>query len=313
MTTTTPTPATRSDMSRGTMAVDVPSVDWRAVVAGAFGAIAISFVLIGFGSALGLSLTSARPYAGLSVTWLAILAALWLSIVHVIAFAAGGYLAGRMRVPISGQSDEREFRDGAHGFLVWALVTVVFAIVLASGTTALTGKAVDSAGKMVSAGTQAATANPAAAEQAVLYGVDRMMRSSSSATQAPSQTQSADVPRQSAEIARIFTVAFAQGTLPTADRDYVAGLVTARTGLAEAEARRRVDEAFTQLQTTARNAEAKVRDAAEAARKAAIASAFLAAAVALVGLLAAAWAATGGGNDRDSGRALVVFGRPRFW
>ena len=80
---------------------------------------AISLVFFTFGSAIGLSVVSPYPYAGLSLTAFIILAALFTALVQVGSFAAGGYLAGRMRTPwLSGVEQERQFRDGSHGFFV---------------------------------------------------------------------------------------------------------------------------------------------------------------------------------------------------
>ena len=72
--------------------VETSGVDWKAVIAGAIAAAAISGLLTAFGAAIGLSLTSAHR-TGLSVTTLAIAAAIWLVMVHVWSFTAGGYLA----------------------------------------------------------------------------------------------------------------------------------------------------------------------------------------------------------------------------
>ncbi|MDP1841484.1 MAG: hypothetical protein Q8L19_23540, partial [Reyranella sp.] len=46
----------------------------------------------------------------------------------------GGYLAGRMRTPwLSGVEQERQFRDGSHGFAVWAVGILIGACIALSG------------------------------------------------------------------------------------------------------------------------------------------------------------------------------------
>jgi hypothetical protein len=60
-------------------------------------AAAISLVLVTFGSAIGLSAISPWPHVGLSPTVALLIAALWAAVVQVVAFAAGGYVAGRVR------------------------------------------------------------------------------------------------------------------------------------------------------------------------------------------------------------------------
>src|SRR4030095_16949218 len=88
-------------------ATDLPGgryVDWGPIILGTLGALAIMVVLMTFGGALGLSVVSPQPYAGLSAKALAVLAGLYAALVHVASFAAGGHLAGRMRTP-SGTPD----------------------------------------------------------------------------------------------------------------------------------------------------------------------------------------------------------------
>ncbi|MDP1839291.1 MAG: hypothetical protein Q8L19_12395, partial [Reyranella sp.] len=109
-------------------------LEWGPVIAGALGAAAISLVFFTFGSAIGLSIVSPYPYAGLSVTTFLVLAALFTALVQVGSFAAGGYLAGRMRTPwLSGVESERQFRDGSHGFAVWAVGILIGACIALSG------------------------------------------------------------------------------------------------------------------------------------------------------------------------------------
>ena len=93
------------------VATDLPAgryVDWGPIIVGTLGALAIMVVLMTFGGALGLSVTSAQPYAGLSAKALAVLAGPYVALVHVASFAAGGYLAGRLRTPWVDQRHRRE-------------------------------------------------------------------------------------------------------------------------------------------------------------------------------------------------------------
>ena len=68
------------------VATDLPAgryVDWGPIIVGTLGALAITVVLMTFGGALGLSVTSAQPYAGLSAKALAVLAGVYACLVHV--------------------------------------------------------------------------------------------------------------------------------------------------------------------------------------------------------------------------------------
>src|SRR3954471_2506282 len=127
---TNPVPATPVAFESST---PVRSVQWGAVILGALGAIAISMVLFTFGAGIGLSATSAQPYAGASAKALAVISALYTAVALVASFAAGGYVTGRMR-SLSAPEDvaESDFRDGAHGFAVWAVAIVLGGLVAAS-------------------------------------------------------------------------------------------------------------------------------------------------------------------------------------
>src|SRR5436190_4664694 len=116
-------------------------VEWGAVLAGAFLAAAISFVLLTFGTAIGLSATSPWPNSGTSAKVIASVAVFWAMAQQIGAFMAGGYVAGRMRSRWHEVGHEAEFRDGLHGGLVWAVGVVVGAALFLStaGSVAKTG------------------------------------------------------------------------------------------------------------------------------------------------------------------------------
>jgi hypothetical protein len=97
-------------------------VEWGAVFAGGVMAAAISFVLLTFGTTIGLSFTSQWASAGLSAKAIASLAAFWTMASQIGAAMIGGYVAGRMRSRMGEIAEhEVEFRDGLHGGLVWAI------------------------------------------------------------------------------------------------------------------------------------------------------------------------------------------------
>ncbi|HEY8189612.1 MAG TPA: hypothetical protein VIF12_02935 [Micavibrio sp.] len=106
-------------------------VEWSAIFGGAVLALAISAVFLQFGAAIGLSVDS--PYRHDELTAAGAFAiGVWLLWVQISASFAGGYLAGRMRKPVSfSDSHEREMRDGMHGLLTWAASTVAVVIAAA--------------------------------------------------------------------------------------------------------------------------------------------------------------------------------------
>jgi len=273
-------------------------VEWGAVLAGAFLAAAISFVLLSFGTAIGLSATSPWPNAGASAKVIASVAVFWVLAQQIGAFMAGGYVAGRMRSRWHEPTEhEIEFRDGLHGGLVWAVGVVIGAALLlsAAGNVAQTGAQV--------AG-QAATSAMASTNDPMDAILDTMVRptsaqagaappaASASAATAPASgirrtAQGGDETR--AEMSRIVASAVASGTLSGPNRTYLAQLVAQRAGIPQAEAEKRVNEAV--------NAG---REAADKARRAAVLTGFATAASLILSLGAAWWAALRGGHHRDN-------------
>ncbi|RAR54631.1 hypothetical protein C7401_124128 [Paraburkholderia unamae] len=108
------------------------AVSWGAVLAGALSMAAFSLVLLTLGTGLGLSSLSPWP-GGMHVKTLGIAAIVWVCVTQIMSGALGGYLAGRLRGHWPDiTNDEAHFRDTAHGFLAWALATLVTAALLSS-------------------------------------------------------------------------------------------------------------------------------------------------------------------------------------
>lgn len=286
-------------------------LEWGPIFVGALGTLAILVVLMAFGAALGLSVISPQPYAGLSAKSVAVLAGTYAVLAHVGAFAAGGYLAGRMRTPWATSDEvEKHFRDGGYGFTVWALGVVLAAVVATSGIGAAVKTAVGATTAVAAAGTAGAASNPAVGSaissmQPTDYAVDRLLAPGPTAPTGAAPTRA----ELSAPIARTFAANLANPQLDARDRTYLAQLVAQRTGMPQADAEKRVDEAFAELKA----AEQKARDAADKARKATLIAAFLAAATLAVGCAAACSGSALGAKHRDERTLVGLFGSRRFW
>lgn len=314
------TAATTTTTDATAVATDLPGgryVDWGPIILGTLVALAIMVVLMTFGGALGLTVTSPQPYAGLSAKALAVLAGLYIALVHVASFATGGYLAGRMRTPwVTSDTVERHFRDGGHGFAVWALGVVVGAALALSGASGIAKAVTGATTAVAAAGTAGAAANPQVPQalqqlsaQPVDYAVDRLLApgpTGAAPAGGPAPGSRADL---APAIARAFTANLNNPQLDARDRAWLASLVSQRTGLPQAEAEKRVDEAFTEMKA----AEQKARDAADKARKATLIAGFLAAATMAIGAAAACAGAALGARHRDERTLVVLFGSRRFW
>jgi hypothetical protein len=140
------------------------------------------------------------------------------------------------------------------------------------------------------------------------YATDLLFRAGPAATPASAPAQGQNTDGQRTEASRIFAASIKNGEFSARDRDYLTQLVMMRTGLPQAEAQRRVDDAMNEAKTL----EIKARDAADKARKAAIVAGFIAAASLLISLAVACFTAGLGGQHRDEGRSPHFHGR-RFW
>jgi hypothetical protein len=227
-------------------------------------------ILLAMGAGLGLASVSPWPGSGASVTTFTVMTAIWLIVVQWLASGLGGYLTGRLRSRwVSTHTHEVFFRDTANGLVMWALATVLGAVLLASAASLAVGTGVRAAGVPTSG-----AVNP--------YDVDSLFRSSHPDVTIPASNASS-------EATRILGKALTTGNMPAADRGYLAQLIAARSGLSQEEAQQRVDAVTTQA-----------REAADAARKASAAASIYIALSMLVGAFIAGVAAALGGRVRDT-------------
>ena len=109
-------------------------VHWGAIVAGALGAAGITLILITLGPGLGLVTVSPWSPNAHAPEIFGRMAGTWLIITQWLSAALGGYLAGRLREKWVGvRTEEVLFRDTAHGFLAWALGTLIVVLLLTFG------------------------------------------------------------------------------------------------------------------------------------------------------------------------------------
>ena len=170
-----------------------PTVSWGAILAGAFAAAALSFILLSIGTAFGLSVASPWDFTGREAAEAAatagVGAAIFLIVIHAISLGVGGYLAGRLRPKATGaRGDETYFRDTAHGLVVWAVSAVATVLMLAclalaaaSGGVAVTTSALNAAGQAAGGVAGAASSEgPAGMDQLVggrdAYFIDALFR-----------------------------------------------------------------------------------------------------------------------------------------
>ena len=293
------------------------AVSWAAIFAGAAAAAAMSLILLVLGVGFGLSSVSPWSNQGVSATTAGVGSIVWLLVVALIASGLGGYLAGRLRARwVEAHVDEVYFRDTAHGFLAWAVATLVTAGLLTSTIGSIVGAGAEAGGSAIGAAGTAATsmvaggaATTAGADKAdgsssIGYFTDSLFRpsapaasgSGAAATGSPDASTSA---ASTAEAGKILARSLSTGTLSPDDTKYVGQLVAQRAGLSQADAEKRVADTYAKAQQAVKDAEAKAKDAADKARKAAAYTALWLFISLLLGAFAASLMATFGGRRRD--------------
>jgi len=261
-------------MEGGMAAEDRRTIQWSSVLAGAFAAGAMSFILVSFGVAIGLGVSSASPTWRDASAALALLSGLYLIIQAIFSFGFGGYIAGRTARPapvLATIEDEGERRDGLHGLTAWAL-----AVLLGAALLALLGAAAIDRSPM-----RSSASNMSAAEPLLSYELDKLFR-------APRRPPNTDLREARAEAGRILMTSSSHSGVSTDDRTYLVQQVAALTGLAAPDAERRVDALIADAKT-----------AINRARRNAIIVAFSVAAATLIGAAVAWAAAVAGGRHRD--------------
>jgi hypothetical protein len=287
-----------------------PGISWAAALAGAAVAAAVSIMLISFGSGLGLAAVSPLSANRPSVMTFTVIGAIWLIIVQWVSAFFGGYLAGRLRPSMTDvHTDEVGFRDTATGFVAWAVATVFVVAVAASGATGAVSGVARAAGSLVASVAGGAAQGGAAGAVAAPGGepsgylLDVLFRAAQ--PDAPGTAQAGNGPsgngpsgnatETKAEAGRILATGVT-GDISQPDRDYLAQLVAARTGLAPADAGKRVDAVIAREKQAVETA----KQDANAARKAAAAFSLYAAVAMLIGAFIACVAAALGGRQRDA-------------
>ncbi|MCC2658390.1 MAG: hypothetical protein K0Q76_3498 [Panacagrimonas sp.] len=272
---------------------------WSAVIAGALAAAALSLILLILGSGLGFAVASPWGDEGPSADAFGAAAVVWMILMAVAASALGGYLAGRLRHRwIEIKVEERYFRDTVHGFLTWAIATLIAAAALGSAASLIARGSAAIAGAAASAVDGPAVKGMALDRAEALsddYFNDALFRSEGAA-----EKRSLDSEAR-AEVQRILAYsALTSETMADADHRYVVHVVAAQTGLSEAEAEVRVTQTVNQMRQASESLKETAREAADEAREAGAKLSLWIFVSLLSGAFAAAWAATLGGRHRNS-------------
>ncbi len=259
------------------------AASWPAIIAGAFVATSVSLILLARGSGLGITSILTSADHRLSGTAMVATTAIWLIVTQWISAGLGGYIAGRLRTRWLGtHRHEVFFRDTAHGLVTWAVATVVLAVLVGASLPSVIAVGLNTASRKSPTAVHSTLSS--LAFSAAPYGIDKLFRSTNSAA-----IEDASGPKVEAD--HILKNALAVGSLPDADRMYLAALIVAKTRISASDAETRVNDWL----AMSMEADANTKVEAAASREAAIYTALSL----LIGAFIASVAAALGGRLRD--------------
>ncbi len=276
-------------------------VSWGAIFAGAAGSAALAMILLLLGVGLGFSAMSPWADSGMSAKGIGISTVVWLAFTQIVASGLGGYIAGRLRVKWANlHGDEVYFRDTAHGFLSWAVATLVAATLIVGSVSSIVGGGIKAGANMASGAAGAVTqvagsaaSNSNASSDDYGYFIDSLFRDDRPAAVSDDAAH--------AVVVRIFAKTINNGgQLSAEDRSYLAQLIAQRTNLSQADAERRVDQVYAQALKSYEDAKLAAKNAAETAAKVASMTALWTFVSLLCGAFFASLAAIWGGRRRDA-------------
>lgn len=283
------------------IAAPASAVSWGAILAGAAAAAALSLILLMLGVGLGLSSVSPWARDGISATTFGASTVIWITVTQLAASAFGGYLAGRLRTRWANtHTDEVYFRDTAHGFLAWAIASLVTVTLLSSAVGSILTGGAQIVGTAASTGAQLIP-KADSVDSSTGYFVDSLFRTPTTPGADAAAMPAAEpvTAAQLQEVGRIFASNLQSTTLPPADARHIGQLIAQRTGMSQADAETRVNTVYAQMQTQLQTAKAKALDAVEKSRKLSSYAALWLFIALLMGAFAASWVATYGGRQRD--------------
>jgi hypothetical protein len=251
---------------------------WGLAIAGGVAATAVTFFLLTLGSGFGLLLVNPAAHSGSAAPAFLTGGAIYFFVAQAFGFAVGGHLAGRLLGPLIESRVQEDFRAAAHGLIAWAvtILATLFVMALAGLTAASTGA--------TTAALYGATASRTTDTSPTAYLVDVLFRPAQNNAVTNSWNAVANANAR-AEAGRLVDMGLARGQqLGQDDHDRLITLVAAEAHISRDQAAGRIDRMQADIQ-------AKIKRAADIARKvASYASLWIAASLlfgALVAMLAA--------------------------
>jgi hypothetical protein len=257
----------------------VGGVSWSSILAGVTAAIAVQLLLNLLGIAVGAGTINPQqgqqPGQGLAVG-----AAIWFVLSSIIALFVGGWIAGRL----AGTSNKK---DGAlHGFVTWALASLVLFYLLSSAVGGLVGGAASALGQTASLAARGA--------KAVTPAATNVIAQATGVTPEQVQSEAGDIARD-ANFQAFVAGIIRNGQVTPQDRQALANLLVERRNMSMQEANATIDRWQAQItqtvQQTKQTAAQAETTAASGVSKGAFGS-FFALLLGLASAVAGSWTGT---------------------
>src|SRR5215469_10559082 len=222
---------------RGALAVpssSVRGISWSSSLAGVTAAIAVQLLLnllgVGIGAATINPQQSQQPGHGLAVG-----AAIWFVVSSIVSLFVGGWVAGRLAgIP--------NRQDGAlHGFVTWALGSLVLFYLLSTAVGGLLGGAASVLGQTASLAARGA--------QAVTPAATNLISQATGVTAEQVQSEAGDIARDSNFQAFVAGV-IKNGRVTPEDRQALTNLLVSRRNMSVSEANATIDHWQAQIEQT---------------------------------------------------------------
>ncbi|HYN38983.1 MAG TPA: hypothetical protein VES39_07015 [Rhodospirillales bacterium] len=213
-------------------------VSWGAVLAGVITALALQLVLSTLGVAIGASTIDPGQDGSPAASTLGMGAGIWWVISALLSVFAGGWVAGRLAgVPVR--------TDGLlHGFVAWALTTLLLFYLVTTALGSLVGGAFNVVGSALNTAARGGAEVAGDRGSAVLGNIEgqiRQMLEGTGLNQTTQQLGDAARDENVRNVVRKIITAGPQGLTP-ADREAAVTALTTHTGMSRPEAQQQLVE-----------------------------------------------------------------------
>ncbi len=262
-------------------------VSWSSIFAGVTAAIAVQLLLNLLG--IGVGAATINPHQGQPGQGLAVGAAIWFVVSNIVSLFVGGWVAGRL----AGIPNKE---DGAlHGFVTWALASLVLFYLLSTAVGGVLGGAASVLGQTASLAARGV--------QAVTPAATNLISQATGVTPEQVQSEAGDLARD-ANFQAFVSGVIKNGQVTPQDRQALANLLVQRRNMSPQDANATIDRWQAQIEQTVQQTKQTAAQAETTAASGVSKGAFGSFFALLLGLAAAVLGSWTGTQELMRSRAL---------